>query len=101
MNFGEKLKQLRKDHHLSQEELAQILNVSRQTISRWESSITTPDLAMLEKICHYFHISYNDFLEDKKAKKISIYYFLCSFIFLIIISFLMPTSQQDLLFMLA
>lgn len=37
MNFGERLKELRNEKHISQEELADILWVSRQTISRWES----------------------------------------------------------------
>ena len=43
MTFGEKLLQLRKEHGLSQEELAEQLNVSRQAISRWEAGSSLPD----------------------------------------------------------
>ena len=38
MNFGENLQNLRKMSHISQEELAEKLNVSRQAISKWESN---------------------------------------------------------------
>ena len=60
MKFGERLQTLRKEKNLSQEELACISNVSRQTISRWESSLSSPDLEMLEKICQYFHMTYDE-----------------------------------------
>ena len=43
MNISEKLLTLRKQHNLSQEELAEKLNVSRQAISRWESNQSLPD----------------------------------------------------------
>lgn len=95
MNFGEKLKQLRKEKNISQEQLAQILDVSRQTISRWESSLTSPDLIMLEKICSYFNISYDELLNNKKTKKNYDIYLLCLFIFIFIISFFLPDSKQD------
>ena len=36
MSFSENLKQIRKEHHLSQEELAELLDVSRQAVSKWE-----------------------------------------------------------------
>ena len=42
-NFSEKLYELRKEKGYSQEEVADKLNVARQTISKWETGITTPD----------------------------------------------------------
>ncbi len=69
MEFGERLKMLRKEKNMSQEELAFILSVSRQTISRWESSQTTPDLETLEKICQYFHMSYDELLQNKHIQR--------------------------------
>ena len=44
MNFGEQLLNLRKSNNLSQEELANKIGVTRQTISKWELNETTPDL---------------------------------------------------------
>ena len=43
MEFGEKLKQLRKANHLSQEKLSERIHVSRQAISKWEQGNAIPD----------------------------------------------------------
>ena len=43
MSFAENLKQLRKKNHLSQEELAEILDVSRQAVSKWEQGAGYPE----------------------------------------------------------
>ena len=40
MSFAENLKQLRKERQLSQEELAEILDVSRQAVSKWETGVS-------------------------------------------------------------
>ena len=48
MNIGEKLYELRKEKNLSQEEVAEKLNVSRQTVSKWETNQTTPDFDKIE-----------------------------------------------------
>lgn len=61
MQFREKLVQLRKGNDLSQEQLAEILGVSRQAISRWEAGDTTPDITNLLGICMYFGVS-SDYL---------------------------------------
>ena len=50
MKFGEKLIKLRKEKKLSQEQLAEELGVTRQTISNWENYKNYPDIAMLTKI---------------------------------------------------
>ena len=50
MNFGKYVKILRKDNFLTQEEFANKLGVSRQTVSNWEQNITTPNLNDIEKI---------------------------------------------------
>ena len=47
MDFAENLKQLRKDKHLSQEELAEILDVRRQAVSKWEQGIGYPEVEKL------------------------------------------------------
>ena len=67
MELSEKLKQLRADKKITQEKLAEILHVSRTTISSWETGRSYPDLQMIVEISDYFNVSL-DFLlrEDKK-----------------------------------
>ena len=71
MNLGEKLTKLRKENKLSQEKLADILGVTRQTLSNWESDITSPDLKQAKKISEIFEVSLDEltgcqnFLEKK------------------------------------
>lgn len=65
MNIGEKIYELRKVKNLSQEELGDILSVSRQTISKWETGETIPEIGKLIKMCDYFELNLNDFVRDK------------------------------------
>lgn len=55
INF--KLAQLRKQNNLTQQELGDILNVSYQTISKWENGVVYPDISMLPRISSFFGIS--------------------------------------------
>ncbi len=57
MDFGTNLKQLRKEKNLTQEELAECLSVSPQTVSKWENNISMPDLSMLPVLADYFGIT--------------------------------------------
>ncbi|MGX9758269.1 helix-turn-helix domain-containing protein [Clostridioides difficile] len=57
MNLGENLKKLRKERNLSQEQLAEMLNVSRQAISKWESNKTYPDIENLVLLRNLFNVS--------------------------------------------
>lgn len=61
MNMGEKLLELRKKARLSQEEAAEKLGVARQTVSKWETGQSIPDLEKTKEICGLYHIQY-DFL---------------------------------------
>ena len=61
MTFGERLFQLRKQKYISQEELADIMNVSRQSISKWELDQTYPDIDNLVRLANYFDVTV-DFL---------------------------------------
>lgn len=56
MNIGNKVHQLRKISGMTQEQLSEKLNVSRQTISKWESGNTSPDLESIVKISKIFHV---------------------------------------------
>lgn len=66
MTIGERLLKLRKEKNLSQEELASILNVSRQTISKWETDQTTPDFDKIVPICEFYNITTDELLTGKK-----------------------------------
>ncbi len=57
MGIGKILFEQRTAHRLSQEELANILNVSRQSVSKWETDAAVPDLDHLIKLCDTFHLS--------------------------------------------
>lgn len=63
-DFSKKLIELRKQNGISQEELSFKLNVSRQTISRWESGIRQPNAEMLNNICNFYKISADYLLND-------------------------------------
>lgn len=65
--FHEKLRDLRKQHHMSQEELAHQLDVSRQSISKWESGISMPDLEKVIKLSDMFNVSLDELLKDRKS----------------------------------
>lgn len=66
MNFGEKLIQLRKKKGLSQEQLGEQLNVTRQTISKWELGQSKPDTAKLKEIGNLFNVDFNTLIDDEK-----------------------------------
>ena len=67
MDLGRKIIEMRKNKKLSQEQLAEKLNVSRQTISNWENGKFYPDIDALVKISKCFNISLDDLLsyDDK------------------------------------
>lgn len=69
MNIGEKLYKLRKDKNLSQEEVADILGVSRQTISKWETNGSLPDLDKVAPLCKLYEISADQLLTGKRENK--------------------------------
>ena len=67
MTFSEHIKQLRTEHNLTQEEAAQKLHVTRQTISNWENDNNYPDLDTLTAISKLYDISVDELLDgDKK-----------------------------------
>ena len=65
MEFNNKLYELRKQKGLSQEELANKLNVSRQTVSKWELGDSTPDMEKLTGLSDLFEISLDELVLGK------------------------------------
>ena len=66
MFFNEKLKMLRKESNLTQEELAERLNVSRQAITKWESGDGTPDIENLKQISILFNTTIDELIKENK-----------------------------------
>lgn len=69
MNTGEKINRIRKMAGMTQEELAEKMNVSRQTISKWETGATFPDLENAVRLCELFQISLDDFVKGEGTMK--------------------------------
>lgn len=65
MKIGEKIHQIRKMSGMTQEELAEKMNVSRQTISKWEGGTSVPDLENAVRLCELFQISLDDFIRGE------------------------------------
>ena len=92
MNLGKELQELRTKNNISQEAMAEKLNVSRQTISNWENSKSYPDILLLIQLCDVYGISLDDLIkgdekllksiekDKKRSKKL-----ICVFVFTIII----------------
>ena len=69
MSFAENLKQLRKEKQLSQEELAELLDVSRQAVSKWEQGIGYPEVEKLLLLSNKLHVSLDSLMETEIAQK--------------------------------
>ncbi|MCM1538646.1 MAG: helix-turn-helix domain-containing protein [bacterium] len=69
MNLGEKLKNLRQQAALSQEQLAERLNVSRQAVTKWETGKGITDIANLIAISEEFDLSLDELIKDNIAVK--------------------------------
>lgn len=84
MSIGEKIKENRKKKNMSQEQFAEIFNITRQTVSNWENGKSYPDLEVILKISDFFEVSTDELLkkdisivkkidsEKKKNKKLAI-----------------------------
>lgn len=66
MEFHEKLRQLRTREHLTQEELAAKLYVSRTAISKWESGRGYPSIESLKMIARYFHVTIDELIGEEE-----------------------------------
>lgn len=69
MNLGEKIYQLRTQKNLSQGDLADALDVSRQSISKWETGSSVPELDKLIKLSQLFEVSLDELILDKQPEE--------------------------------
>ena len=76
MNLGGKIRQLRKQKNISQEVLAQVMGVSFQAVSKWETGAAMPDVAMIPAIASFFGVStdelfdFNLIEQEKKVQEL-------------------------------
>ena len=64
MNFGQNLRNLRKSRNISQEELAERVKVTRQSVSKWETGEAYPEMNNILELCKIFHCHINDLVND-------------------------------------
>ncbi len=67
MTLGKRLKQVRVEKGFSQAEVADFLNISRQSISRWETDKAYPDLDNLVELSKYYEVSIDEILTETKV----------------------------------
>ena len=70
MSLGVNLQFLRKKNDITQEQLAEKLEVSRQSVSKWESDTAYPEMDKIIQICDFFHVS----MDDLVRKDVSLLY---------------------------
>ena len=66
--LGDKIRELRKTHNITQKELAAIMGLSRGTINKYETNERTPDLVTVTRMAEYFGVTM-DYICDRKATK--------------------------------
>lgn len=69
MKFNEKLVMLRKQHNLSQEQVAEKLGVARQTVSKWELGETTPEMDKLIIMSELYNITLDELMKEENEGK--------------------------------
>ena len=70
MKFNEKLLKLRKENGLSQEELGMEMQVSRQTVSKWEAGQSYPDFTRLVMLSDFFDMTLDELVKDIDVQEV-------------------------------
>ena len=68
MTLGEKIYELRTQNNLSQGDLANELNVSRQSVSKWENGNSTPDLEKIVRLAEIFNVSLDELIKNEEKE---------------------------------
>lgn len=72
MSFADKFKELRKEHHYTQKDIANILDVKPTTISAWELGNNSPRMDMLQKISDVFDVDTGYFFDEKSNQTVDL-----------------------------
>lgn len=70
MKIGLFLKELRNEKGLTQEQLAEKLNVSNRSVSRWETASTLPDISLMIELADYYEVDIKELLEGERKSEI-------------------------------
>ena len=70
IKIGVFLKELRKEKGLTQEQLAEVLNVSSRTVSRWETGSNMPDISILVEIAGFYDVSIPEIVQGERKSEI-------------------------------
>jgi transcriptional regulator with XRE-family HTH domain len=68
--IGSFLKKLRRERNLTQEELAEKLNVSGRTVSRWETGANMPDISLLVELAEFYDVSIPEIINGERKSEI-------------------------------
>ena len=76
MSIGTTIKRLRKERNITQEQLAERLNISKNAVSKWERGLNLPDVSIMQDLCNVLHISLNELfigekIDDNEYKKVA------------------------------
>ncbi|PGZ57898.1 transcriptional regulator [Bacillus cereus] len=102
MKVHKRLKEMRKRANLTQDKLAEVIHVSRQTISNWENGKSYPDIQSLILLCEIYNISLNQLIgEDIIKMKVTVkkgrmYLFSFMLVFLVILFFVCITAVKSM-----
>ena len=69
--IGNLIKQIRKDHNMTQQDFANKYGVTYQAVSKWENGKNIPDIILLKEICNDFNVSIDDLLDGNSTKRIN------------------------------
>lgn len=69
LKIGEKIKELRKSQDVTQEKLADYLNISYQAVSKWENGLALPDITLLPQLANFFGVTADELLGVTKPEQ--------------------------------
>lgn len=69
-SFGTRLANLRKEHNLTQNDIADRLNISAQAVSKWENDLTSPDINTIMELADIFNITVDELVGKKKKETV-------------------------------
>lgn len=102
IKIGKFISKMRKKYNMSQSELANVLNVTSQAVSKWENGRGIPDIEMLKKLSEIFKVNMEEILageEKKKDNKKNIIYFVVLLFFIILLGagslFIINSKNSD------